>query len=619
MLLAKIDRGENAYQKEKDAAGKRIPTDLNKAETALLNLIAAPDSIIIRAQEDAGPWLDPKHEQGFAIYEYIRRYNSGEEREKESIPEKYLMRQLLIFIRQHNVLPGYSFAQIKTEITENAAQQGGDLLEQEIGFGNNANLPFNIRYNTITAKNGDAGVTGTFSLNLLMAIVAVYLKQNNPEEIAEFISGWFSKHHDFSHRTVKDSVDKPIADRISTRCDFLIQKQNATEERLFNQIRFICQRINYAWFVHHGYAFGKDHYQQLENKVRYFNKEDLRQFLTDPIWTKDGVGLGRDNDKTLGKCITKDRLQDVYKDLSKAWCDYLQGVKEGLHKKQNEDLFKIAKELGCRLYSNKQNNPNMPVGLPPKVFKDYFNINKDFDFYRAINVLVKLEEPKNTLGENGSTKTLPKGKTVSSVIKQDRIARREYCRKRLLLAMATKNVMDIIDGQKIKNNFDDFKPLSEVPITLNSGNKKILLKFGKSWRKHAKHSNDTLENLVKYYLNDVKEVPLLSADEEETGQSIEAALIKCDRERLLFIQAVLQFEKEWIKDNPEAAKTIKRGDGGQINFNEFCNTALRATALPAIDGIATLRGDALHGKINHFSECQENFKILLCSVRKKTE
>ena len=148
-------------------------------------------------------------------------------------------------------------------------------------------------------------------------------------------------------------------------------------------------------------------------------------------------------------------------------------------------------------------------------------------------------------------------------------------------------------------NIEELKPLSEWPIQINTGNKFIEMTLGKSWRMYAKYENQILEDLIKHYLGNEKSVPLLRANERNEGQSIESALIKCDGERLILIQTVLEFERQWIEDNLQKFEQIEKGQGGEINFSSLCK------------------------KVVIESQCDEHYpqyangKILSCELRPK--
>lgn len=607
-LLGKIYFGKDASVEKN---GEKADAPRTVAIKALLKLIAIPDSAIVRDRQDSDePWLDPKYEQAFAIYENLRQ-NFPEGSDK-IIPEKYLMQQLLLFIDHQEILPGYQFARIKTERAENAAQSGGDLLEQHITYNGDHKNPFYIRHNTITAKNGD-GIMGTFSLESLCSIVAVFLKEGGKAKIADFVTEWLNKHKDYSHRIPRQPSSKSLKETVEARCAYLLGPQNRKSTTLHHQIRFICRRINHVWKLHHGVSLGKDEYKRLEEKVRYFSKEDLRQFLTDAIWQKSGVGLGRGNDKALGKCITKDRLEDVYSDLSKAWSHYLKGVQEGLHKRSEDELQNLADDLGCRkpiLHNQERPKPTMPVGLPPKEFQQKFGINGNYRFYQGLFSLYTYPEPENSLSPNTNPATLPAGKTAGKIIAEDRNTRREWCRKKLLLTMASKSVEGLVT-ENYRSKLENFESLAEAEIKISTGNHSIIMKFGKAWRNHARHNKKMLTGLCEHYLNDSGDVSLMRADEKIEGHSIQSALVRCRQERFLFMQAVIECERCWVNKNEGAANTMTNDHGGHIPFAELCEKAAWDKDCKAY------RNAAFHGKVMKFSNCPQPLKDAYDNLEKK--
>ena len=610
-LLGKIYFGKDAFQSDN---GERKDMPRTAAIKALLNLIATPDGVIMRNRQDNDePWLDPKYEQAFAIYENLRQnYPKLNEKadEKGKIPDQYLFRQLVSFILHHEILPGFKFARMETVKTENIFPSGGGQTEQRMTFerysvddqDNRRENPLRIRYNTIIVENED-DIIGTLSLDLLMSVVAIYIQKKNADkkhaDIGHFISGWLKKNQDYGHRSVKHSRSKSLTAVIEDRCDYLIEKQESSSVRLFDQIRFICHRINHAWKQHHDTAMHKEQYKNLEDKVRYFNKEELRVFLTDALWKKDGVGLGRGNEKPLGKCITRDRLEDVYSDLSKAWVSYLKGVKEGLKRRSEDEMKQIASHLKCRMPSeNTLTTPPMPVGLPPRLFKENFKIGKNYQFYQGLDSIREDNKPHNT------------GKP-----KEDIDVRHEWCRRKLLFAMVTAGIKGL--GQEaIISKMVEFQPLSEAEITIPVGSSSIAMKFSKSWRRYANFTKNEFQELIDAYIEGAETIPLLRADGEEPNQSIESARIQFQGEKFLFIQAVLEFEQNWISKNRSKAESLIDSDYGFIKFIEICKAA---EEIDINDALHEWRKDALHGKIKKFSACPEPVHSLFRTLAEREQ
>lgn len=609
LLLGKIYFGKDAYDKDDD--GNRRDKPLTAAIKQLLIILSAPDSIIVRSQEEGGEtWLAPKYEQAFAIYENLRE-NYPIDSEKQ-IPEQYMMHQLLLFIEHHNILEGCRFARTKTTLTEGDSLRGNDLLTQEITFENDKRYPYHIRLNTIRGrcrwkeKNDDLTTDcqpaieseGTFSLKLLMAIVAVYLKNNKAQDINKFVTNWFETNKDYGHRTLATKSQETLPKRIEERLKHLIREQEKPPRNLHAQIRFICHRINHIWRQQHGASLSKHEYKILEDKVRYFNKDELRDHL-ESIWQKTGIGLGRDNDKALGNAITKDRLQDVYSDLSDAWIDYLKDEQERLSDEISDDaLQQITTNIGFRKSkSEDRNKPDFPVGLPPKKFKchfihDFVKPKREFGLYQSINRYWKI-----TLQDKPTT-----------------VQRAEWYKQTLLFAMIGHSTRNIIDVEKLRVYGTKLSPLSEQDIQINIGNKHVTMNFNHGCRKYAKLSTEMMDLLATNYIDSsIKFIPLLRANEVQKNQSIESAIQKSNQERLTLIEASLAFETDWREKNQQAYKDLSKGEGGEVNFSDLC----KAAGLENVEDNAEFRNKALHNDILYFSNCPQPLKSLYQEIMNK--
>ena len=430
-----------------------------------------------------------------------------------------------------------------------------------------------------------------------MAIVVVYLKNNNAQDIHEFVTNWFETNKDYGHRTLAKKSQETLPRRIEKRLKHLIGEQEKPPRNLHAQIRCICHRINHIWRQYHGKSLSKHEYKTLEDKVRYFNKDELRDHLQS-IWQKTGVGLGRGDFKSLGKTVSKETIQLVYKDLSKAWCDYLKGEQERLHNMNDNALQKLAIIIGCRPVSlNKQELPNFPVGLPPKIFK--CNFIRDFD------------KPKQEFGLYQSINPYWKVKLQDKPTAAQRV---EWYKKTLLFAMIGHSARNIIDVDKLKVDGTKLSPLSEQDIQINIGNKHVTMNFNHSCRKYAKLSTEMMDLLATNYIDSsIKFIPLLRANEGQKNQSIESAIQKSNQERLTLIEASLAFETDWREKNQQAYKDLSKGEGGEVNFSDLC----KAAGLENAEDNAEFRNKALHNDILYFSNCPQPLKSLYQEIMNK--
>ncbi|MDC1115543.1 hypothetical protein OAT37_02215, partial [Alphaproteobacteria bacterium] len=356
---ARISDGEKKKDAPETAAIKEI---ISKA--------AQPDSVTIRANADDSPqWLEPKDEWAFSVLNHLKeRYPLNG---KEALPDRYYFAQLISFVIFHKILP-CEFERIETvHSTEDHERKSSTILEQKKVFSGDPNLPLRIKYNTIAAKWSDE-LKVTLSLKALETIVAAYLRDKDKDKIKTFVHDWIFSNKDYAHRKPASKPDQAIDDIIKKRCAFLQKRysqQKSDKGKEYDQITFICQRIAVAWQKVHVNSPSKQEYENLRQKVLCFNKEELKRFLGDKVWEKSAIELGRGNDKQLRKAITKDDRGDVYNDMAKAYCDYLTGVLEGMHKKTDEEKTDLAKRLKCRLPKQSSVNPDFPVGIPPKVLR----------------------------------------------------------------------------------------------------------------------------------------------------------------------------------------------------------------------------------------------------------
>ena len=600
-----------------------------QAKKALLNCLAQPVNVIRRMNEqDTDQWLNPEHEFAFALWEYLRtRQENGSE---WPLDDRYFMRQLIGFIIHKGILEGFAFSRVETTTSDD--DKDDDKLEQKRVYSNDQGKPLNIRYNTIAVEHQKSGVKGTLGLRALLYIVISHL--HGKEGVADFVRQWFADYANYSHRkNVSKGGGKSIDDhRIKARCDYLIglyENKKKTPPNLQNQIRFITRRIAVAWQKKYGKAFSKHEYKDLEDKVRYYHKQDLCGYLTETkIDNQQGIGLGRGDEKSLKHAIKKDRIQDVYKDMVGDHDAYLKGVREGIHKKGDEEKERIAKAIGCRLPSSSSALPSMPVGLPERVLRqEYFSEEK------TTPKLVDLINKRQSLGDSTVKKPAPKlvnpiKKLVcpyyfhdapSDKTKDATKQRDQWCKKQLLLCMAWDIVKTLMNNKNNKGEYtgrdsgDKIPPLADIGCSLMFDDKNIITKFGQSWRDMSKLDEGFVSKLIEHYLNDAKEVPLLRSDENKSGQSIESALIERFDERYFFIQAILQWECDWLKKNYNSVQLCKEGGEQYVKFSEIASKA-------GLDNKVTdFRNKGFHDDLpndGRFSDCPEPIKSIYETLKK---
>ena len=590
-LLGKIFFGKGAqYEK----GGKTLDTPIVAAKKAVMRILSAPDNVTVRQYENStDSWLAPKDEQAFAIYDLVKH---KQDNENLNFPDHYVMKELLRFIGYHKILPDFTFARVKTLSVRAATTEQAEQFTQETTFCDNDKYPYQIKFNTIIGQNNSKGIKVTFSLRLLMHIVAYYLQSpkedNKCEKIQQFISDRFSQYHDYSHRKVKPETDIDLDKCILERCRFWLKKSKEDFVNLQQKIRFISDKINYAWACQDDRALSKERYLEMQNLIRYYDKQALRCFVTKGLWDKTGIGLGRGDSKSLGNCITKEELNSVFKDMFKAWHDYIKGVKEGLHNKTDEEKLQIAKILGVRSRKyGERNIPCFPVGISPKDFvQEFFPKKTCENYYRSLP----------TIWEGAKIKDLRRGKDA------------EWFKSFLLIAMASHIFTKF--GNK-RSRAETLSDLSNYAIEINKNSDyKIMLTVGKSWRKYAKINKKTIEGLFLHYLPDVKKAPLLKADNVQDEVSVESAIKRCERERFIFIQACLRWEMEVKKRNPDKYDELLRQTKTHVPFAVLCEK---------FDGddVKSLRDDALHGRVARFSNCNKPMKRIydeIASKKKRT-
>jgi hypothetical protein len=543
--------------------------------------------VTIRANAAESPqWLEPRGEWPFSVLNHLKEHYplNG----KEALPDRYYFAQLISFVIFHEILP-CEFERIETvHSTEDNERESSTILEQKKVFSGDPNLPLRIKYNTIAAKWSD-GLKFTLSLKALETIVAAYLRDKDKDKIKTFVHDWISSNKDYARRKPASKPDQAIDDIIKKRCVFLQKRYSRQKsDNDYDQITFICQRISVAWQKVHDKSPSRQEYENLRQKVLCFNKEELKRFLGDKVWEKSVIELGRGDDKQLRKAITKDNIGDVYNDMTKAYCDFLAGVSEGIHKKTDEEKTDLAKRLKCRLPKQSAVNPDFPVGIPPNVLRYHLLDTESKDGKKTVTNI-------KTIGQE-LRKELPFGYDKPEVDQNKTL--QIWLRKQLTLAMAWlefKNLMTHNGDLKFKmKSFQSFKKIFDHDVSLQTGNYFVVVKIGKLHRRHTRMSEKILKALIKAYADGEKKVPMFRDDEKGGKISIEKAMKNCDSERLILIEAALRYEQKWRRNNPDEIENVTEKDGGYIPFSNLCSDS----------NVCEYRNAAFHGGVKKFSDCQ---------------
>ena len=592
---ARIPDGEKKKDAPKTAAIKEI---ISKA--------AQPDSVTIRTNAAESPqWLEPRGEWAFSVLNHLKaRYPLNGD---EALPDRYYFAQLISFVIFHEILP-CEFERIKTvHSTEDNERESSTILEQKKVFSGDPNLPLCIKYNTIAAKWSD-GLKFTLSLKALETIVAAYLRDKDKDKIKTFVHDWIFSNKDYAHRKPASKPDQAIDDIIKKRCAFLqtrYSRQKSDKGKEYDQITFICQRIAVAWQKVHDKSLSKQEYENLRQKVRFFNKEELKRFLGDKVWEKSAIELGRGDDKQLRKAITKDDRGDVYNDMTKAYCDFLAGVSEGIHKKTDEEKTDLAKRLKCRLPKQSAVNPDFPVGIPPNELYGLIDKEGKDGKKTVTNIKTIGQELRKELPFDYDKPKVDQNKTLQNKTLQI------WFRKQLTLAMAWsefKKLMTYNGNHELRTvSGQSFEKICDHDVELQTGNHSVVVKIGKLHRRHTRVSKEILEALIKEYADGVKKVPMFRDDEKSGKISIETAMKNCDSERLILIEAALCFEQKWRRNNPDKIENVTEKDGGYIPFRNLCSGS----------NVREYRNAAIHGGVMKFSACPAPLSEYIKEIEKR--
>ena len=560
----------------------------------LLLYIAQPDNIIMRTRQDGEQtWIASSHEQAFAIWGILgKKIAQSNEAHDSSLPifeDNYVMRQLISFIENNQILGDCQFLRIKTEQAKEEEQ-----LEQKKCYSADRNLPLAMIYNTIPAQFSNPDIRVTFSLKSLLYIVALYLAGESENHLRNIVSGLARKYQNYSHLEIKAKSHKPLDAQITARIDCLIQKLSTPPRNIQDRIRFICQIVQGAFLQKTGTHLHKGEYAYLEDKVRYFRKEEFRAWLDGQgVLDQQSIHLGQGNEKTLRHLIKAERLERLYDDLVKPRKDWLVGVAEGLHKRTDEEKQELAKILGCRgLASSKPetSKPTPPVGIQLKWLFSPFPILHDEGLLSMLNSYAspyKFPMPKKGGGRGWSHV-------------------KDFIYGQILTNMAWHVMKDIVSIKFTPGESNNFIELADLPISYTLGDKEIQMSFGKSWRSFAQKSPQYLEALLKLYGNDANTAPLFRADETKGKKSIETMEIEARDERFLFIMAMLSWEENWLKNQPSQWIVDNQQPEGYIQFQSIIGDENLDSKL------RTYRNAAFHNHLKdmptRFSQCPEPIK-----------
>lgn len=612
-LTSRIFFGKDATIKDGE---KRIETPQTTTIKEMIKKLAQPDRIIIRATEDGSrQWLKPRYEWAYSVLNYLKDHYPLD----GDIPldDKYYFEQLIRFVIINNILP-CQFERIETDYIEESGQK---KLEQKRVFSDDENLPLRMKFNTIGVKwLGDDSIkdaTLTLSVKALEFIITAYLKIKNTDQIYDVIKKWVSEKKDYPDHKPK-TKHQDIETIIRKRCKYLKNRypfSNPDSVLPHDQIRFICQRISVAWQAVHEKPMSKHEYNELRQKISSFNKEELKTYLTEKVLEKAKIELGRGDDKSLKNVITKDTQKEVYINLAKAYTAYLKGVREGLHKRTDEEKKDIAKRLKCRgLPKENGAKPSLPIGIPPKVLRYHL---LDDEKNQGKKTLASIENIGRAL-KGYSSMPFEYRKPVSDEKKQHKNADKKelqnWFRKQLTLAMAWVEYYKLLSDEKNNSkkirtsSMTSFENIFDQDVELKIDGHSIIMKNSKLRRSHTQFNEEVIKDLINHYAGKAPKVPMFSANEKDGSISIERAIKNCDRERLILIEAALKYETKWRCENPQKIESYTE-EGGYIPFKKI---------LPD-GGAGEYRNAALHGRVTDFANCPKPLAEHYEKIKKEKE
>jgi len=574
-LLTERDREE---EKTKTEARKRI-----------LRRLAQHENIILRTGQDEDKWCSDADEQAFALWEQVRQksdiYNS---RVVDAPKSEYLIRQYVEFIQHHKILPAFNFGYIETHRTE--SEDGRQLIDQKTVFlQGNAPAPehedspahtLRIRHKTVLAQHGASKHKINFGERALFHIVAAFLKKapGDTKQIEAEIIDWLDKNSPQKLPLTSSSVS--LHDRLSRRLESLIHEAEQIKQakNLQLKIRFICKVINRAHQQATGKALSSSDYKALEDKVRFYRKEELRTHIKNTLRADmtgpsamdcNGIQMGRNNEKALKNLINKEELNDLCADLADAHLAWLKAQSEALPQEDSQ-LQKLANEIAPKFLKKaqpktEQTEQKQPLGIPPRIIRGLLagtdnrpSIASAFGKYGSLLPLENLPRNLSNL-PNKQAEQNKHNQLVWSLL----LAMSAYCLKKHHPKLS---------WQKTDTGLT---PLSEMPITfLTKGDLKISTTLGNSWRQLIRQA----PTLGRAYLPKGGTVRLHRPTKEESENSkkstsetdspnIHDLLREKDGQAFLCIQAILQWEQQ--RDEKKIAELKQKTNQPYLGFSKL--------------------------------------------------
>ncbi|MCZ0932804.1 MAG: hypothetical protein OXJ52_06610 [Oligoflexia bacterium] len=324
--------------------GKGITGESPKflAIKAVLETLSQSDRVLI---DFSDKFLSPKKEMAFAIWgrlEQVGFYNQNEQIKEENFPEDlWFMRQLILYLEQTSAFTSFvTFARVNPK-------SDADQKQKAYFESSDQTEPLKIRHNTIEVKisiNSQTIYTN-FGIQTLKYLVLAYI--NKEEDINNFVLNYFKTNITRKGKEYKSYG--VTADRLKQRIDYFIEKYNSKNNQdinLYEQIRFICEIVNFAWKQKTGQFMGKEEFKLIQEQVRHYRKDAFREILKQKsLLDVDNLGLGKNNKFNLDSLIIKNRIQEVFKDILKSHLDWLKETQNNISKMSQPELQKIADRL----------------------------------------------------------------------------------------------------------------------------------------------------------------------------------------------------------------------------------------------------------------------------------
>ena len=558
-------------------------------------------------------FIDNKIKQGISIQDRLRHAfgmidKNNEEKEKmenyfiqEGFPEDHwFMRQMVFFLENMDKASCLSFARIETY------KDGEGHLEQKIVFsGDDRILPLRIKYNTIEVRvktNNDGEILkGVLGINTLKYLVLAALKDL---DIDNFIIAWHSENQ----QREKSKKEYGSKDRLKKRIDYCIEniKSMRQSERLYKKIRFIVDKINKAYFVRNGKSLNKKNFQVYMSRVRCFNRNELKKALhEDDLLNVKGVGLGKNNEKTLNDLINTNDLETFSQNIlseSLKRLDFCQENFEDMRKK--EELEALKKDLKMRMPKNRGKDVSSQVdqvGMPSSAVREkFFNDSKKKKFFNltqefSLRDILKFSWFSKENIEKPPQRVERQGK------RNIRKERESWARSQLLWLMSKKLVSHEIKEQ----NIDQLQRPSDTTIKISlGGGYEISCKMTQKWKNYSDYDPKYLKKLIDVYMNRSRNVSLLEVTSESQDSplsSIQGALKEMRKERFILLQSFLKWEKQIVKKQGIKLKE------SHLEFDEICKRASIGK-----NGLSKYRNACFHEDIlnKRFSEVSEPIKSI---------